>query len=120
MVPKAAKFQPVSSCEELARALAAPGAAPVLLFLHDPICPISANAYEEVLAIPYPIILVDVSAGRELSREVEQSTGVRHESPQLLLLRQGEARWSASHYALTTAAAQAVLSEFGGLPGTAE
>ncbi|MDQ6739082.1 MAG: thioredoxin family protein [Actinomycetota bacterium] len=113
-MPEAAEFQPITSGAELEQVLTAPGEAPVLLFLHDPFCPISAEAYEEVNAVSYRVMLVDVSAGNQLSREVERRTGVRHESPQLLLLQGGVACWSASHYAITASAARNALREHSG------
>jgi bacillithiol system protein YtxJ len=38
---------------------------------------------------------------RELAREVERATGVRHESPQAILVHDGRVVWNASHGAIT-------------------
>ncbi len=116
-MPGAAEFQPVTDQAELEQVLTTQEAAPVLLFLHDPFCPVSAEAYDEVNTIPYRVMLVDVSTGNGLSREVERRTGVRHESPQLLLLRDGAALWSASHFAITSSSAQTALRELGDSAG---
>jgi bacillithiol system protein YtxJ len=72
-----------------------------LLFLNDPFCPISGHAYREVSRLPAPIGLLDVAAAPHLSAAVEARTGVRHESPQILLLRDGRVIWTASHFRVT-------------------
>lgn len=42
-------------------------------------------------------IFIDVKLNRELSNKIAEKTGVRHESPQLLLLNNGEVIWHGSH-----------------------
>jgi bacillithiol system protein YtxJ len=74
---------------------------PVVLFNHDPWCPVSARAHRLMSAIPQPIALVDVSQSRDLTSEIARRTGIRHESPQVLVVRNREARWSSSHSAIT-------------------
>ena len=54
--------------------------------------------------------LIDVSNYHELGREVAARTGIRHESPQVILLRAGVALWTASHRQIT---AEAVLRAMG-------
>lgn len=81
----------------------------LLLFKHSPICPVSARAKRELerflAARPdVPSALVDVLAARPLSALVAERTGVRHESPQALLLVDGECVWHASHGAITSTA----------------
>jgi bacillithiol system protein YtxJ len=53
--------------------------------------------------------LVDVRAERPLSQQIAARTGVRHESPQVIILRHGAAVWSASHDEIT---AGAILRNF--------
>jgi bacillithiol system protein YtxJ len=53
---------------------------------------------------------VNVSRDRAVSRAIEARTGVRHESPQALVLRGGQAVWDASHFAITAEAVQGVLA----------
>jgi len=84
---------------------------PVALFLHDPSCPISARAYRQMAQLGGTVPLIDVRHGRQLSQRIEAKTGVRHESPQVLVLWQGQACWSASHYEVTTDAVSAALRE---------
>lgn len=92
-------FEPVADEATLASWLDRRG--PSLLLLHDPFCPISGAAFRQVARLPGPIGLVDVAAAPELSDAVEARTGIRHESPQIILLRDGAPVWSASHYRIT-------------------
>lgn len=85
--------------------------APVILFKHSTTCPISANAHREMTKVTSPVGLVVVQHSREISREVEQRTGVRHESPQALILRNGKVAWHASHYDITKADVEQAMSD---------
>jgi|SRR5688572_4247855 len=79
-----------------------------LVFKHSTRCPISAGAFEEYSrwSEAHPEIAtawIDVIQERPLSQEVAVRTGIRHESPQAILLAHGEHRWNASHGAITRA-----------------
>lgn len=76
----------------------------VVLFLHDYFCPISSRAYDEMSLVEGDIALIDVAEGRDLTRSIEARTGVKHESPQVLILRDAKARWAASHGGITQGA----------------
>jgi bacillithiol system protein YtxJ len=92
-----AAFTPVESAAALEAVFAEAATGTTLLFLHDPFCPISAFALEEVEHVPASIHLVDVSRHSHLGKEIERRTGVRHESPQAIVIVAGEVRWHASH-----------------------
>jgi len=90
---------------ELDAALAAPR---TLLFKHSPTCPISAAAFAEyeawAAAHPtFPTGWIEVVQERPLARALAERTGVKHESPQALLVESGRATWHASHSAITAA-----------------
>lgn len=70
---------------------------PVVVFKHSNACPISSRAYREMSKLDN-INLIEVQTAREVSLEVAQVTGIRHESPQVIILRNGIAVWNASHY----------------------
>jgi bacillithiol system protein YtxJ len=77
-----------------------------LLFKHSTLCPISAAAFEEYerWSEDHPQAAtgwIDVIQERALARTVAERTGIRHESPQAILLAHGRARWDASHGAIT-------------------
>jgi bacillithiol system protein YtxJ len=94
---------------------------PVVVFKHSTTCPISAAAYDEMSRFEGEVALVEVQRARSLSREIEQKTGVTHESPQVLVLRKGKAVWDASHWKVKAdAVQQAVNNADGGGSGRQE
>ena len=83
----------------------------VVVFKHSNACPISARAYREMEKLEGQVNLLEIQAVPDLSREVESLTGVRHESPQVILLRDGKAVWNASHFDVNaTSVSQALKS----------
>lgn len=50
-----------------------------------------------------------IQQSRELSRLIAEETGIRHESPQIILFRGGKAVWSASHGGVTLEAMRSAL-----------
>jgi bacillithiol system protein YtxJ len=73
------------------------------LFKHSTSCPVSARAADEVRAMrtDTPIYWVNVREQRELSNWVAAQYGVTHESPQLILLKDGKVEAVWSHYAIS-------------------
>lgn len=53
---------------------------------------------------------VDVRDQRSLSLGIEAHFGVRHESPQILIIEDGKVLWHASHRALTVDRVRAAIS----------
>jgi bacillithiol system protein YtxJ len=82
-----------------------------LLFKHSRICPISAHAFEAygewAAGAGVPTGWIEVREQRPLARRVADATGVRHESPQALLLSGGRAVWHASHGGISLEALKA-------------
>jgi bacillithiol system protein YtxJ len=108
-------FARLADEDSLAEALTTEGAA--VLFLDDPFCPISARARREMQRAAVPARVIDVARRSNLSRVVEERTGIRHESPQVIVLTGGRPIWSASHFAITAdavARAVAVAAELSG------
>ncbi len=83
---------------------------PVLLFKHSVTCPLSAEAYEQMEKFEGEINMVVVQQARAVSNEIESRTGIRHQSPQVIILRNGQPAWHASHFKITT---QSVTDAFG-------
>jgi len=104
---EATRFAPVETMDALDHLFARSAAAPVILFLHDPSCPISAGAYRRMTQLAGEVALVNVQRAHAISRALEARTGVRHESPQVIVLQQGRAVWSASHGGITATAVAA-------------
>jgi len=110
-------FTSLAETEGYAGAAARSQEGPVVLFLHDYSCPISRAAYGEMQRLSPEIIgetrLVDVAREHALKQQIEAETGVRHESPQAIILRDGKAVWDASHFAITTKSVTAALAQQG-------
>ena len=76
----------------------------VWLFKHSLICPTSERARNEFESFAArrcdleEVAVIEIQRARELSKEVAVRTGVRHESPQILLIRDGEVLWHTSHW----------------------
>lgn len=85
----------------------------VVLFLHAPTCPIGRHAFREMDDLREPAALVNVERQRDLTRAIERRTGVQHESPQVIVLRNGEAVWDASHYDITASLVRHALEAAG-------
>ena len=111
MVSMGNHFQPVADAGALEGLFARSHEAPVLLFKHSNACPISAAAYQQMSRVKGEVSIVVVQESRDVSREVETRTCVRHESPQALVLRNGEVVWNASHFSVTADAVEQALKE---------
>src|SRR5690349_21493012 len=81
---------------------------PVLIFKHSNACPISSRAHAEVRRFVegdpnprYGFGMIVVQESRPLSNAVEARFGVRHETPQVIVLRRGKPVWTASHWNVT-------------------
>jgi bacillithiol system protein YtxJ len=97
------QFAPIADTKDLEELLARSHSEPVILFKHSTTCPISAAAYTEMSRVSNDVSLLIVQRARELSREIATRTGVRHESPQTIILRNGQAVWNASHWSIKAA-----------------
>lgn len=104
-------FISLTDTDALNQLLAQSHDAPVILFKHSTTCPISAAAYEQMTRTLSPVSLVIVQRARDLSRQIETQTGVRHESPQAIILSKGQAVWSASHWNVTAEAVDSAMSK---------
>ena len=92
---------------------------PVLLFKHSRTCGISCEALEEVHAYmaeagdAAACRIVTVQSHRRVADEIAVRFGIRHETPQVILLRQGQPTWSASHFRITARQLESVLQTAG-------
>jgi bacillithiol system protein YtxJ len=103
--------------DELERTLTDSHERPVLLFKHSFTCGISAEALDELrshieenasTAVGYA--MVTVQTHREVCNSITERLGVRHETPQAILVRKGRAVWSASHFRVNAAEIQKALA----------
>lgn len=108
--PRKAAFVPIDTEAALDAAIARGAEETIVLFLHDPYCPISSAAYEEMEAVEATVHMVDVSAHSALGRSVQGKTGIRHESPQTIVFRGGVPAWHASHGRIRTESVTAAVA----------
>lgn len=101
--PPVNPIKPITDQPALDRALQAPLA---VLYKHSPMCAVSSWTRREVqkFADEHPnaeVYLIDVVGSRDLSDDIEERMGIRHESPQAFVIRHGKPAWSGSHGLIT-------------------
>jgi len=99
---------PLVDVQSLDAAIAESRERPVLLFKHSRYCGVSCEALDELhshieaqgqSAVSYKMITVQTH--RPVSDAAAQRLGLRHETPQAILLRDGKVVWNASHFSIT-------------------
>lgn len=95
------QFVPVADAAALDRLFADSAEKPVVLFKHDFACRISTAAHRELATLPVQVPLIDVERQKDLAAEVASRTGITHESPQVIVLRDGRAVYDASLWEIT-------------------
>ncbi|HEX5473087.1 MAG TPA: bacillithiol system redox-active protein YtxJ [Vicinamibacterales bacterium] len=105
----------LSELHELDAAISESRERPVLVFKHSRSCGVSCEALDELRAhmrrgasAAYKIITVQTH--RPLSDAVARRLGIRHETPQAILLRDGKAVWNASHFQIRVDELDRILS----------
>jgi bacillithiol system protein YtxJ len=83
---------------------------PVIVFKHIIACSISSRAYREMEKFDGQVNILEVQSARDISRELATLTGVRHETPQVIVLRDGKAVWDASHFDVNASAVAAAVA----------
>ena len=109
------RLQPLTDISALDGAIAESADRPVLLFKHSRYCGVSCEALDALQEhiqgadadITYRMITVQTH--RPLSDAISTRLGLRHETPQAILLRDGKIVWNASHFRITTSQLDQVL-----------
>ena len=101
--PPVNPIKPITDQPALDRAFRAPLA---VLYKHSPICAVSSWTRREVqkFANEHPsaeVYQIDVVGNRDISLQIEERMGIRHQSPQALVIRHGKPAWSGSHGVIT-------------------
>jgi|SRR5699024_1914380 len=87
-----------------------------IILKHSTTCPVSTNALEEYEAylqdnpnqnIDYT--MVKVRESRPVSNKIEADLDVKHESPQIIYIKNKQKYWSATHWSVTKAHMKAVI-----------
>lgn len=77
-----------------------------VLYKHSTRCGVSSGSLIEMRQFAerhpdVPVYILDVVADRDIARRAADATGVRHESPQVILLVAGQAVWDTSHFSVS-------------------
>jgi thioredoxin 1 len=111
-------LEPLQDIASLDAAIAESQQRPVLLFKHSRYCGVSCEALDELQmhidaraagTVAYKMITVQTH--RPVSDAAALRLGIRHETPQAILLRDGKPVWNASHFRITASQLDQVLSE---------
>jgi bacillithiol system protein YtxJ len=100
-------FKHLSDINDLEAAIVESRERPVLLFKHSRTCGVSCEALDALRAhvedgaLRAVYKLITVQSHRAVSDEASARLGIRHETPQAILLRDGRAVWNASHFRIT-------------------
>ena len=91
---------------------------PVVIFKHSTQCSRSAEAFEEFQSFmaenpKTPCVTVLVIEDRGMSEELEERFGIRHESPQAIVIANGIPIWYGNHLAVTARALEEVIEKQG-------
>jgi bacillithiol system protein YtxJ len=79
----------------------------IIVFKHSPRCSISLMAKDrlerkwEPEFDQNPVFLIDVLSSRAASNLVSEKYGIEHQSPQVLIIKEGKCIYTASHSAIT-------------------
>ena len=104
-----ARFNEIHDAEELDALFEKSNGQAVIIFKHSTTCPISAGVYQEISKADADINLIVVQRARNVSSAIAERTGIRHESPQAIILKDGKVVYHASHYDVTAQEVEANL-----------
>jgi bacillithiol system protein YtxJ len=97
-------FRTLASSEDWTAALDASEDGPVVVFKHSSVCPTSARANGEMselaesLPEDVPVYRVIVQESRDVSDAIAEELGIRHESPQVIVLKDRTPVFDTSHH----------------------
>lgn len=105
-MPDEPPFQSLTSMDDLEDALDRAEQEPIVFYKHSAICPISAQMERELTALDRPddppVYRVVVQDARPVSDAIAERLGIRHESPQALVVYGDTTLYDASHGRIST------------------
>lgn len=104
------KFININDVESLNDFVAGLNGSSGVLFKHSSMCGVSSRAYAEMAKVTHPVGLVVVQDARPVSDEIERRWSLSHETPQVLVVRDGKVVWSASHFQIKAANVEAAIN----------
>ncbi len=93
---------------QIAEIIALSNSIPIYIFKHSTTCGISAQAKENLEISfkntdkPFLLYYLDLLKYRSISNEVASKLNVHHQSPQLILVHNGEVVFTTSHHKIKT------------------
>lgn len=91
-------FQEIADVVSLDEFLTSGNGSAMILFKHSNTCGVSSRAYRELANLNQPVGIVIVQHARPVSDEIERRWNLAHETPQVLIVRDGKVVWHASHF----------------------
>lgn len=94
----------IAGTEEIPSIVQESSEKPQLIYKHSHRCSVCILAKEELenvadtISDDVSLYMLNVINQREVSNAVASELDIRHESPQVILLQDGEVRWSGSHW----------------------
>jgi len=88
----------------------------VVLFKHSTTCGISAGAKNRIetdwsaITPGTSFYYLDLLSYRPISKAIAERYGVRHESPQILIIRKGQAIYHSSHHSINISAINGAMA----------
>lgn len=117
------ELTPLTDAAGIDRLLAESFERPVVILKHSRSCGTSAQAFDELQdhlahasADGARYAVVTVQTHRDVSQALAARLGIRHETPQAIVLRNGGVAWHASHYRVTARAIAAALDTVANTP----
>ena len=86
--------------------------APQLLYKHSTTCGLCDIMWEEIKNGDFVLNYLDLHQYRPISNEIEQKYNVQHESPQILLIRDGKCVYHASHRKINASETEKQLEQY--------
>ncbi len=102
-----AVFKEITCSQELGKILDESCQCQIILFKHSTTCPISSRAWQEVQNFikessdEILVGMIKVIESRSVSNQVTEELGLKHQSPQVLVVRDRQVLWHASHQEVT-------------------
>lgn len=93
----------------------------IAIFKHSTRCPISARAWNQMQLIENKwkttviFVGVDVIDKRSISQKIATIFNIRHESPQVLVVRNGNCIYDRSHFQITESEFSTIMTSVGEL-----
>jgi bacillithiol system protein YtxJ len=99
-------WSPISGIDNIDAILQASSEKPQLIYKHSHRCSVCILAKEELEGIADQVLdssdlyMINVIHQRDLSNAIASTFDVRHESPQVIIIKDGEVAWKGSHWAI--------------------